>query len=108
MRALLALALFFPVAAMAAPPGGHMLLMPADFLPVHHSADEDLALRSTRPTAAEQRAGHDEPWPPSRRKSAGGGHVARYHLSGASVLGGSVNGSIDGRAAKIQLTWSNE
>ena len=107
MRAFLALVLFVPMAATAAPSGGRMLQMPAAFLPNRHSPDENFTLRTTRLTTAGT-GPVTMSFGPIEAEIGGGGHVARYRLSGARVLGGSVSGSIDGRGAKIFLRWPNK
>ena len=107
MRAFLALVLFLPMAAMAAPPGGRMLQMPADFMPDNHSPEESYTLRTTSPMTADT-GPVTMNFGPFVAEIGGGGkgaHLARYRLEGTRILGGSLGGSLDGRGARIELTW---
>ena len=106
MRALVALALLIPVAAMAGPLDRRVLRLPSDMPPARPASDAKITLQPYRPLSTQPITTMN--LGPFEAEIGGGRHFARYHLNGASVLGGSVNGSFDGRGAKIQLTWSDE
>jgi len=107
MRALLALALFVPAAALAGPLDIRPLRMPDAAAPKTTETSK-VTLQPFKPFKTENLPLKTMNFGPFEAEIGGDrnkGHFATYHLEGTRILGGRLGGSIDGGSAKLELTW---
>ena len=115
MRALLALALFVPAAAMAGPLDLRSLRMQGDAMQTPAGDNtardgEQVRLKPYKPLKMDNLPLKTMNFGPIEAEIGGTGdgkdhHFARYQLEGTHILGGHIGGSIDGGEAKLELTW---